>query len=223
MAEDCSSIPADDGASTSPPPARRSGRNRRNRTPLVESFKEFVDNTPAEEVQDLSDQLHRALGSIANGPGSISGTSFAGGGGDGVIMSSCVARVQRSQSIDVPTAKISDSTTTTNGSNNNDRLATNPQRENRTSIGASMSIDVESSIMRRMSGEYYEPKSSSRRNSRAGSELAASMKLHAQQALAELGELSDDEDDQVILGVLEELKEEPGGSFRIVQEGDIER
>ena len=86
-----------------------------------------------------------------------------------------------------------------------------------------MSIDVESSIMRRMSGEYYEPKSSSRRNSRAGSELAASMKLHAQQALAELGELSDDDDDQVILGVLEELKEEPGGSFRIVQEGDIER
>ena len=58
--------------------------------------------------------------------------------------------------------------------------------------------------------EYYAPKSSSRRNSRAGSELSISMKLNAQRVLAELGEISDDDDDDDLfrLGVLEGLREE---------------
>ncbi|KAL7532372.1 hypothetical protein ACHAWF_004110 [Thalassiosira exigua] len=55
----------------------------------------------------------------------------------------------------------------------------------------------------------YKPVSSSRRNSGvAGTELAASMKLNAQKLLAELGDLvSDDDDDDLGLGVLDEEME----------------
>ena len=64
---------------------------------------------------------------------------------------------------------------------------------------------------RRPSNEFYNPTSSSRRNSRAGEELRLSMKLDAQKVLAELGEISDDDSDDVELrrvGLLEGLREE---------------
>jgi len=156
------------------PPARRSGRNRRT-TPLAKSFKELIDETPADEVRDLSNQLQQALGSIANGPD---------GNNDAIdVTASCIARVE---------------------SSSDKRLPSNPQRMLRP-----MSITNLESMNRRPSGdEYYAPKSSSRRNSRAGSELAMSMKLSAQRMLAELGEISDDDDDPILLGGLDGLREE---------------
>ena len=56
--------------------------------------------------------------------------------------------------------------------------------------------------IRRPSGEaYYTPISTSRRNSRAGSEIAMSMKLNAAAVIAELGDISsDDDDDDDFLG-----------------------
>ena len=71
--------------------------------------------------------------------------------------------------------------------------------------------DEAAAAHRRPSGEFYNPTSSSRRNSRAGEELRLSMKLDAQKVLAELGEISDDDSDVVELrrvGLLEGLREE---------------
>ena len=59
---------------------------------------------------------------------------------------------------------------------------------------------------------YYKPVSSSRRNSRAGSELSISMKKAAMAALAELGEVTDDEDDDDWLA-MPVLKEEKSGGL----------
>lgn len=58
--------------------------------------------------------------------------------------------------------------------------------------------------------DFYAPKSTSRRNSRAGSELAASMKLNAAAVLEALGDVSDEDDDDLGLGecTLGDVKED---------------
>ena len=75
------------------------------------------------------------------------------------MAASCIARVSTTTTTAAAAAE------KTSASNN--RVATNSLRQKR-SVGASMSIEVESTVFRRMSGdEYYTPKSSSRRNSGA--------------------------------------------------------
>lgn len=226
----------------SPRPVRRSGRNRQRNQTLVASFTHSIGTLPANEVQELSDELYKALGSIANDPnddyGSNSGAQSEvvreGGierrGGD-FVSASCVGRVQH-QPIDtaaattlVPLNDASSERQIRRGESiplddNDTQTSARQIRANSQQLFASMSIDIEKSIARRSPGdEYYAPKSSSRRNSRAGSELAANMKLCAQQALAELGDVSDDENDEDLLirGIvngLEGVKEDE--SFRIV-------
>jgi hypothetical protein len=58
--------------------------------------------------------------------------------------------------------------------------------------------------------DFYAPKSTSRRNSRAGSELASSMKLNAAAVLEALGDVSDEDDDDLGLGecTLGDVKED---------------
>ncbi len=46
-------------------------------------------------------------------------------------------------------------------------------------------------------GEFYAPQPTSRRNSKAGEQLVASMKQTAAELLAELGDISDDDDVEV--------------------------
>jgi hypothetical protein len=76
------------------------------------------------------------------------------------VAASCIARVSTTTTT---TAAAAEKTSTSNN-----RVATNSLRQKRSSVGASMSIEVESTVFRRMSGdEYYTPKSSSRRNSGA--------------------------------------------------------
>ena len=230
----------------SPRPVRRSGRNRQRNQTLVASFTHSINTLPANEVQELSDELHKALGNIVNGPnddyGFNSGAQDQGQvvreGGAGIerrggdfVSASCVGRVQY-QPIDiaaattlVPLNDASSERQIRRGESiplddNDTQTSARQIRANSQQLFASMSIDIEKSIARRSSGdEYYAPKSSSRRNSRAGSELAANMKLCAQQALAELGDVSDDENDEDLLirGIvngLEGVKEDE--SFRIV-------
>lgn len=97
----------------------------------------------------MSDQLQAALGAVANG---------------GDVAASCIGRVQ--SAVSLTTAE--KTSASNNNNNNNNRVATNSLRQKRSSVGASMSIEVESALFRRMSGdEYYTPKSSSRRNSGA--------------------------------------------------------
>lgn len=75
------------------------------------------------------------------------------------MAASCIGRVQ--SAVSLTTAE----KTSASNNNNNNRVPTNSLRQKR---GASMSIEVESALFRRMSGdEYYTPKSSSRRNSGA--------------------------------------------------------
>ena len=49
-------------------------------------------------------------------------------------------------------------------------------------------------------GDFYTPQPTSRRTSKAGDELVASMKQTAAELLAELGDISDDDDDDEIPG-----------------------
>ncbi|KAL7496126.1 hypothetical protein ACHAWT_005552 [Skeletonema menzelii] len=57
--------------------------------------------------------------------------------------------------------------------------------------------------------EFYTPQPTSRRNSKAGEQLVASMKQTAADLLAELGDISDDDDDEKInFGTLGTLREE---------------
>mmetsp|Transcript_8405 Transcript_8405/g.12655 ORF Transcript_8405/g.12655 Transcript_8405/m.12655 type:complete len:158 (+) Transcript_8405:183-656(+) len=58
-------------------------------------------------------------------------------------------------------------------------------------------------------GEFYAPQPTSRRNSKAGEQLVASMKQTAAELLAELGDLSDDDDDEINVRGLDTLREEP--------------
>jgi len=57
-------------------------------------------------------------------------------------------------------------------------------------------------------GEFYAPQPTSRRNSKAGEQLVASMKQTAAELLAELGDLSDDDDDEINVRGLDTLREE---------------
>mmetsp|Transcript_42254 Transcript_42254/g.76241 ORF Transcript_42254/g.76241 Transcript_42254/m.76241 type:complete len:193 (-) Transcript_42254:87-665(-) len=166
-------------SNSTPRPARRSGRNRKT-TRLADSFKEYVENTPADEVNDLSTQLQNALGSIANSSGNAID-----------VTASCMARMENKQEASAPLS----------GKNL-------PSPSNKVPARRSQSMIP---VHRPSGDEYYAPKSSSRRNLRAGSELSISMKLNAQRVLAELGEISDDDDDDddlFRLGVLEGLREE---------------
>jgi len=172
-------------------PARRSGRNRKT-TKLADSFKEYVDSTPVDEVDELSLQLQHALAAIS-GP---TPAAEAANGAPVDVTASCLGRVQHH-----------DGRGRTFGSSM--IVKSQPRRER------SMSPI-------RVSGEeFYMPKSSSRRNSRAGSELAISMKITAQKALAEMGEVSDDEDEDLFkLGAIEGLDSLREESIRgILREG----
>jgi len=123
---------------------RSSSARRRHTTTLAGSFKKFIDDTPAEEMDEISTQLQDALGVI---PPSIT-QSFT-------LKDTSVIAVEDS-------AK--------------DMLGFK--------------------ALRRHTGEaYYTPRSTQRRVSRAGSEIADNMKICATMALAELGEISDDDDD----------------------------
>ena len=107
----------------------------------------ILQQAPASEVQDLSDQLQAALGAVTNG---------------GDVAASCIGRLQSVVPTTTSAAVEKTSASNDNNNNNNNRVATNSLRR------ASMSIEVESTVFRRMSGdEYYTPKSSSRRNSGA--------------------------------------------------------
>mmetsp|Transcript_4411 Transcript_4411/g.6425 ORF Transcript_4411/g.6425 Transcript_4411/m.6425 type:complete len:159 (+) Transcript_4411:155-631(+) len=57
-------------------------------------------------------------------------------------------------------------------------------------------------------GEFYAPQPTSRRSSKAGEQLVASMKQTAAELLAELGDLSDDDDDEINVRGLDTLREE---------------
>ena len=98
----------------------------------------------------MSDQLQAALGAVANGN----------------VAASCIGRVQ--SAVPSTTADATEVTSTSNDNNNNNNNNRVPTNSLRQKLGASMSIEVESALFRRMSGdEYYTPKSSSRRNSGA--------------------------------------------------------
>ncbi len=136
---------------------RRSSARRRHTTTLAGSFKKFIDDTPAEEMDEISTQLQEALGVI---PPSIT-ESFT-------LKDSSVIAVEDSAEA-MPNFK----------------------------------------ALRRHTGEaYYTPRSTQRRVSRAGSEIADNMKLCATMALAELGEISDDDDELFVeqLGVTGEMQ-----------------
>ncbi len=62
-------------------------------------------------------------------------------------------------------------------------------KENSNKLGASQRRPSE--------GEFYAPQPTSRRNSKAGEQLVASMKQTAAELLSELGDLSDDDDEEV--------------------------
>jgi len=89
------------------------------------------------------------------------------------VAASCIGRVQSAVSL---TTAEKTSASNNNNNNNNNRVPTNSLRQKR---GASMSIEVESALFRRMSGdEYYTPKSSSRRNSGAAGKSVFVLVLH---------------------------------------------
>ena len=167
------------------PPARRSARDRAAKTgDLASSFTKYVDSAPPQEVKDLTDQLQRALGAIANDAEAEGGAAEGDAGTDNANLEGAAAQPGRRRA---------------------------RRRSNSAASLTSATSPTSASLTRPAGDEYYAPKSSSRRNSRAGSELAASMKLAAQKALAELGELKDDgeDDDELVLtGVLEGVREE---------------
>ncbi len=66
---------------------------------------------------------------------------------------------------------------------------------NGSSDGKENSNKLRASQRRPSEGEFYAPQPTSRRNSKAGEQLVASMKQTAAELLAELGDLSDDDDD----------------------------
>lgn len=120
------------------------------KTSLAVSFKDFDDRTPSHEVEDLSNQLQQALGSIANDP-------EAKGNGAIDIAASCVARVETSS---------------------NHRLPSNPQRNSRPKSIANHESMCPSALLIPSGDEFYAPKSSSRRNSWAGSVRSINMNPH---------------------------------------------
>lgn len=172
------------------PPARRSARDRAAKTgDLASSFTKYVDSAPPQEVKDLTDQLQRALGAIANDAEAEGGAAEGDAGTDNANLEGAAAQPGRRRA----------------------RRSNSPPSSPLKSSITSTTSPPSASLTRPGGDEYYAPKSSSRRNSRAGSELAASMKLAAQKALAELGELKDDgeDDDELVrAGVLEGVREE---------------
>eukprot|EP00584_Thalassiosira_punctigera_P012864 CAMPEP_0172550880 /NCGR_PEP_ID=MMETSP1067-20121228/33392_1 /TAXON_ID=265564 ORGANISM="Thalassiosira punctigera, Strain Tpunct2005C2" /NCGR_SAMPLE_ID=MMETSP1067 /ASSEMBLY_ACC=CAM_ASM_000444 /LENGTH=247 /DNA_ID=CAMNT_0013338559 /DNA_START=20 /DNA_END=759 /DNA_ORIENTATION=+ len=220
-------IPPDD-STTAPPPqaARRSGRNR-EKTPLLESFSKYVEQTPRSEVEDLSRQLNIVLGAVANGNGSngmgspppprpsqpsagmMGGLSRSKPGRNTEAATSAgrmlLDRVDGGRqssgrpgggSVGMGGLKSIASAGQLPGaggfnvrSGSGSRRRPSARRVDKGHLGNSMAPAIPD-----WKG-YYLPKSSSRRNSRAGSELSISMKINAQKALAELGEITDDDED----------------------------
>lgn len=197
---------------------RRPSRQRHRATPLIASFKEQLDRTPRSEVDDLSNQLSIALGAIANGTAAGNSaiatvnqrpTGLTRKSKQNAQAATSTGRMLLGRPNCPPTGNSfgekEKASTLSRGiasaGNLNRRPSTRNQRDSRAGVAASMTARIPE-----WDG-YYKPISSSRRNSRAGSELAMSMKLSAQKALAELGEVSDDSDDDDWLA-LPLLKEE---------------
>mmetsp|Transcript_13925 Transcript_13925/g.19779 ORF Transcript_13925/g.19779 Transcript_13925/m.19779 type:complete len:152 (+) Transcript_13925:144-599(+) len=78
---------------------------------------------------------------------------------------------------------------------------------NDSSDGKENSNKLRESERRLSEGEFYAPQPTSRRNSKAGEQLVASMKQTAAELLAELGDLSDDDVEQVNARGLDTWKE----------------
>lgn len=188
---------------------RTEGASSNNTRPLIESFKEYVDSIPHSEVEDLSNQLNIALGAITTSKqqpnNTRSSTGLSGGGGLRRTSGSqqrqqAAASTGRMLLSRPPSAVVKEDKTPSLGRgaastgqlNNRKRLPSNSRRASKIGEGVASSC---AAIIPKWDGNY-KPKSSSRRHSRAGSALSMSMKLSAQNALADLGEVSDDDEDE---------------------------
>lgn len=75
--------------------------------------------------------------------------------------------------------------------------ATGDPANDSSSDGKENSTKLRASQRRHSEGEFYTPQPTSRRNSKAGKQLVQSMKLTAAELLAELGDLSDDDVEEI--------------------------
>jgi len=206
-----------EGESSVPTPQRRLGRNRKT-TPLVASIKEYVDSTTRSEMEALSNELTIALGSISNGnqstPESITTgpTTNANGAAalGGLRRTSGAASQQQKQKatsagrmiLGIPSVQEQEASTTTPSLRAASSTGQLSRRRSSAARSGRNTSSTASCVAKIPSWDgYYKPKASSRRNSQAGSELVTSMKLSAQNVLLELGEISDDENDEDWLGL----------------------
>lgn len=197
---------------------RTEGVSSNNTRPLIESFKEYVDSIPHSEVEDLSNQLNIALGAITTSKqqpnNTRSSTGLSGGGGlrrtsgsqqrqqaaaasaGRMLLSrppSAVVKADKTPSLGRGAASTREIKASSTGQlNNKKRLPSNSRRASNMGKGVASSC---AAIIPKWDGNY-KPKSSSRRHSREGSALSMSMKLSAQNMLADLGEVSDDDEDE---------------------------
>lgn len=193
------------------------GVSSNNTRPLIESFNEYVDSIPHSEVEDLSNQLNIALGAITTSKqqpnNTRSSTGLSGGGGlrrtsgsqqrqqaaastGRMLLSrppSAVVKEDKTPSLGRGAASTREIKASSTGQlNNKKRLPSNSRRASNMGKGVASSC---AAIIPKWDGNY-KPKSSSRRHSREGSALSMSMKLSAQNMLADLGEVSDDDEDE---------------------------
>jgi len=204
-----------EGESSIPTPQRRLGRNRKT-TPLVASIKEYVDSTTRSEMEALSNELTIALGSISNGnqstPESITTGPTTNGAAalGGLRRTSGAASQQQKQKatsagrmiLGIPSVQEQEASTTTPSLRAASSTGQLSRRRSSAARSGRNTSSTASCVAKIPSWDgYYKPKASSRRNSQAGSELVTSMKLSAQNVLLELGEISDDENDEDWLGL----------------------
>ena len=153
---------------------RRSGRNH-SRTTLSESFKEYIEGASSSELHDFSCQLQNVLGALS------------------IDRSNNIA-VSNSSSL--PIIAAASTATAPRRSPSKGALNERSDFNDATAHPHCSTNSAATHMNRRLSGEYfYNPLSTSRRNSAKGEELAISMKVNAATMLAELGSISDDDDD----------------------------
>ena len=144
------------------PNRNHNNNNNNNGTTLASSFKQFVGNASATEIQMFSTQLTAALNAVSLNDDQ---TSFS----------------------DASSSPLNNSN---NGSDNN---AADDNINNKDNNGQQQQQQRPRSESN--SSDFYQPQPTSRRNSKAGEELVKNMKLTAAELLAELGDISDDDDD----------------------------
>eukprot|EP00574_Skeletonema_japonicum_P014600 CAMPEP_0201713694 /NCGR_PEP_ID=MMETSP0593-20130828/444_1 /ASSEMBLY_ACC=CAM_ASM_000672 /TAXON_ID=267983 /ORGANISM="Skeletonema japonicum, Strain CCMP2506" /LENGTH=148 /DNA_ID=CAMNT_0048202871 /DNA_START=76 /DNA_END=522 /DNA_ORIENTATION=+ len=110
--------------------------------------------------------------------------------GGGTLASSFKQFVHKSS-----TAELQEFSTQLSSALNSVSLNEDPATTNVSSDGEENNNKLRASQRRPSEGEFYAPQPTSRRNSKAGEQLVASMKQTAAELLAELGDLSDDDDD----------------------------